>query len=393
MYPSLKIAGLIAAASLVLAACGGSPTEPPPVCSITLSPATADFGATGGSGSVTVNAPAGCSWTAVAGAAWITITGGASGTGPGSVAYSLSANGGSDQRSGPLTIGGQTMTVRQQGRTAATCTYTLSHDRQDFGPGGGSGAFTVSTASECAWSATSHAPWTVITGGNQGNGPGTVEYTVSANPGIPGRDTTIVVAETAFEVRQAGDTSGCEYSLTPVTFNVCMPNGTVQATLTTQASCPWTAAPDSSWIALPGGESGSGSAVLSMTYSDNFDAPRDGIVMVRWPTPTAGQNIRLSQAGCTYGVSRTDMSFPSAGGTGTFDVVQQSIHIECGGATQDRCQWTAQSSVPWIVISSSMPQTGDNPVAFTVAPTDTAQARTGQIRVRDKTVTISQAGR
>jgi hypothetical protein len=393
MYPSLKIAGLIAAASLVLSTCGGSPTQPPPVCTVTLSAATADFGASGGSGSVTVNAPAGCSWSAVAGAGWITITGGASGNGPGSVSYSISANGGTDQRSAPVTIGGQTVSVRQQGRTATTCTYTLSHDRQDFGPGGGSGSFMVSTAAECAWSAVSQAPWVVITGGGQGNGNGKVDYTVSANSGIPGRDTTIAFAGTTFEIRQAGDTSSCEYSLTPVTLNVCMPNGTVQATLTTQASCPWTAAADRPWIALPGSESGSGSAVLSMTYTDNFDAPRDGMVMVRWPTPTAGQNIRLSQAGCTYGVSRTDMSFPSAGGTGTFDVVQQSIPIECGGATQDRCQWTAQSTVPWIVITSSMPRTGDNPVAFTVAANDTAQARTGQITVRDRTVTINQAGR
>jgi hypothetical protein len=63
----------------------------------------------------------------------------------------------------------------------------------------------------------------------------------------------------------------------------------------------------------------------------------------------------------------------------------------CGGATQDRCLWTAVSDVPWITITSSMPRTGDNPVAFTVAA-NTGAARTGRITVRDRVVSITQAG-
>jgi hypothetical protein len=72
-------------------------------------------------------------------------------------------------------------------------------------------------------------------------------------------------------------------------------------------------------------------------------------------------------------------------------VVQQSIPIICGGALQDRCIWSAVSDVPWITITSSMPRTGDNPVAFTVAANPGA-ARTGRITVRDKVVVITQAG-
>lgn len=394
MHPWLKSAILLSAISSGAASCGGdSPSGPSPVCNITISPPSADFGSGSGSGTASVNAPAGCSWTATAGASWITITGGASGSGAGSVAYALSANTASELRTGALTIGGQTHTVRQQGRTAESCSYTLSHDRQDFGPASDSGSFTVSTAAECGWSATSDSPWVVITGGGQRKGSGKVDYTVGANPEVPGRDAMISVADRMFEVRQAGDVTRCEYTLTPVTFDVCMPNGIVQATLTTQASCPWTASTSASWISLPGGGSGSGPALISMAFPANYDAPRDGVVMVRWPTATAGQNIRLAQAGCTYGVSTPSLNFGSAGGAGTFDVLQQSIPTECGGATQDRCVWTAQTSVSWIVVTSSMPRTGDNPVTFTVAPNDATQPRTGQITVRDKTVTITQAGR
>jgi hypothetical protein len=115
--------------------------------------------------------------------------------------------------------------------------------------------------------------------------------------------------------------------------------------------------------------------------------------MVRWPTVTAGQNVRIAQAGCSYGVSPSAFSLGASAGSGTFQVVQQSLPIVCGGATQDACLWTATSTVPWITITTMMPRRGDNPVSFTVAANDGTQPRTGQIQVRDRTVTITQAGR
>jgi hypothetical protein len=114
--------------------------------------------------------------------------------------------------------------------------------------------------------------------------------------------------------------------------------------------------------------------------------------MVRWPTATAGQNLQVSQAGCYYSVSTAAMNFAAAGGTGQFSVVQMSDPITCGGPLQNGCLWTAQANVPWITINTSMPQTGDNPVSFTVAANPTAAARTGRITVRDKVVQITQSG-
>ena len=393
MRRSLRAAAGIAAMSFAVTTCGGdSPTTPAPVCTIAISPSSADYGAGGGTGSVSVNTGPGCAWSASAAASWITITGGASGSGSGTVTYSLAANSSTEIRNGTLSVGGQAVTVRQQGRSPVSCTYELSHPLADYGPGGGSGSFTITTAGECRWSAASDSLWVTIDSGAQGSGNGTVTYAVGSNTAASGRDAMISVADRSFEVRQAGNVTQCEYSLTPVQFDACMPAGTVQATLTTQASCPWTATPDASWITLPGGGSGSGPAVISLTFSENYDAPRNGLVMVRWPTPTAGQNIRVAQAGCTYGVSPSAFTVTSAGTSSSFNVVQQSLPVTCGGATQDRCVWTAVSSVPWITITSSMPKSGDNPVAFTVQANGAPQPRTGQIRVRDQIVTVTQAG-
>jgi hypothetical protein len=178
-----------------------------------------------------------------------------------------------------------------------------------------------------------------------------------------------------------------------VSLSPCMPGGTAVATVTTSPSCPWTATSGASWLGLSSASSGTGTAPVTIAYSDNYDAPREGVVMVRWPTPTAGQNIHVAQAGCRYAVSRPALDMVAAGGTGTFDVIQQSDPSTCGGATQDRCVWTARSEVPWITITSSMPRSGDNPVAFVVAANTGTSARTGTITVRDKVVTITQSGR
>jgi uncharacterized protein (TIGR03437 family) len=62
---------------------------------------------------VGVNTTSGCTWTAASNASWITVQSGASGSGSGTVAYSVTANTGATQRAGTLTVAGQTFTVTE----------------------------------------------------------------------------------------------------------------------------------------------------------------------------------------------------------------------------------------------------------------------------------------
>jgi glucose/arabinose dehydrogenase len=83
-------------------------------CTFAITPTSANFTRTGGTGSVSVTAPGGCAWTAASNASWITITSGASGNGNGTVAYSVGPYGGPPKkRTGTMTIAGQTFTVQQ----------------------------------------------------------------------------------------------------------------------------------------------------------------------------------------------------------------------------------------------------------------------------------------
>jgi hypothetical protein len=320
------------------------------------------------------------------------VTAGATGSGPGSVAYTVSANQGAESRTGSLAIGDQRHSLTQQGRTPPTCSYDVSPGSADFGKDSSSGTFTVTAPAGCSWTATTSASWLTITAGSQGSGNGAVTYDVTRNTEIAERSGAILVANRRFAVRQSGDAGICQYSVTPVEARPCLTGGSVTVTLTTQPACPWTASANVPWLTVPAG-AGNGSAVFPVTFSNNYEAPRAGIVMVRWPTPTAGQNIHVAQAGCLYAVSKSAFDFLATGGSGTFDVIQQSDPITCGSATQDRCVWSAVSSVAWITVTSSMPRAGDNPVAFVIAPNDSASLRTGTITVRDKVVTVTQAGK
>ena len=84
-------------------------------CTYSISPLSANFGSASGSGSITVTTQTGCSWVVSNLPPWISITSGASGTGNGTVNYSVSANTGTSTRQAQLSIGGQLFTIIQAG--------------------------------------------------------------------------------------------------------------------------------------------------------------------------------------------------------------------------------------------------------------------------------------
>ena len=85
-------------------------------CTYALNSISQSVSVDGGGGSVGVTAGITCAWTAVPQVAWISITAGASGSGAGTVSYSVQPNPGGVPRSGAITIAGQTFTVNQGAR-------------------------------------------------------------------------------------------------------------------------------------------------------------------------------------------------------------------------------------------------------------------------------------
>ena len=177
------------------------------ICTYSLSPGSASPGAGLTTGTLTVTAGTGCAWTATSNATWITITAGASGTGNGTVGYSVAANGGA-ARTGTLTVGGQTFTVTQAaGGGTSGCSYSVSPTDIHATAVGLSSTLLVFTNSGCAWttSVPSGVTWITL---NPIPAAARGRWAIRLWP-IPGaaRNTTLTVAGVAVTVEQDGPSS------------------------------------------------------------------------------------------------------------------------------------------------------------------------------------------
>lgn len=83
-------------------------------------PFSQSFDAVGGRGTLQVTPFGGCSWSAVSESPWIAVTSGWSGSGPGTVTYSVAPNLDSSPRSGTLRVGTTSFRVDQSAGTSTT---------------------------------------------------------------------------------------------------------------------------------------------------------------------------------------------------------------------------------------------------------------------------------
>jgi len=93
-------------------------------CSYALSASSANIATAGGNGSFNVTAGSGCAWAATPSAGWIHISSGASGSGNGTVGFSVDANAAS-ARSGTITVQDQTFTINQAGSGSSGYSHWL----------------------------------------------------------------------------------------------------------------------------------------------------------------------------------------------------------------------------------------------------------------------------
>lgn len=378
------------ACCVLLTACHDSPPAAPS-CASTVSSQTTTFTATGGSGAVTITTGASCVWTASADSAWVSFTGATSGTGPATVPFTVASNGETTTRRATLTVGGQPLTLSQEGR--APCQFAATPSSFDLAAAGGSGTVRVTTTAGCAWTATSSDAWVTIGSGTAGTGSGTVMFSAAAQTAQASRQATLTVAGQSIVVRQAGAAPtppppACEYSVSPVEVTEHWHATGFLLTIATGSGCSWTASPAEPWIDL-GRSSGEGAATIQVSFLPfTDDATRRAAIQVRWPTPTAGQNVWVTQEGCRYGFDTTPVSVPAGGGAYRVNVVTQAISSSCSIG----CPWTAQSNASWIRVTSSMPRAGDDAFSFEVE-SNAGGVRSGLIAVAGRTLAVQQAAR
>lgn len=340
-------------------------------CTYGIAPMTEHFGSSGGSDSVSVTAPDGCDWTATTTDGWIDITSGESGSGDGTVNYTVEANPNPSLRSGSITIAGLPFTVIQDG---TICVYSIDPLSAHFGSAGGSDSVSVTTGDGCDWTATAADTWIDITSGDTGSGDGTVNYTVAPNPNPSLRTGTITIAGLPLTVIQDGNL--CGYSIDPVSAHFGSAGGSDGVSVTAPDGCDWTATTNDSWIDVTSGDTGSGDGTVGYAVAPNPNPSlRTGKILI------AGLNCTVIQDGtvCTYGVDPLSGHFPDAGGSDSISVT-----------APDGCDWTATTADGWIGITSGSSGSGDGTAEYTVDPNPDFTLRTGKILIAGLNYTVTQ---
>ena len=362
-------------ATLTVAGQAFSVNQDAATCAFTINPSSASLNNQANTGAVSVTAiPAACSWNATSNAGWLSILSGSSGTGNGSVSYSVPANPDPTPRNAVLTVAGQAFPVTQAG---SDCSFTLSPTSSSPTAAGGSLSLAVQTSHvSCAWSAVSNSPWITISPPASGTGSGTVSYTVAANPGLTERIGSLVVGGTEFHVTQAGDT--CRFTVDPLTlsFDASTHFGVI-AVSASHSACTWTASSPAPWIAVTSGESATGSGNVAITVAVN------SATQARTANLTvAGNTVRVDQDGlaCAYSLSSESAAVDALGGTLSVNVLANT-----GG-----CGWTGVSNAAWITVTGGS-GSGNGSVAFGVAANPNLVERTGTLTIAGRTFTVTQA--
>ncbi len=142
----------------------------------------------------------------------------------------------------------------------APCSFRLSTHDQAFGAAGGTAAVVVTTALGCDWTATTDEPWIHVTAGGAGSGPGTVSFTVDANPSMSSRLGLMTIADGGqrFAVDQSGAGAACVYTVT-----VTPAPAAGRVAVSAPAGCQWTAQSETPGVAVVRGSRGVGDGVVT----------------------------------------------------------------------------------------------------------------------------------
>ncbi len=400
-----------------------------------ISPGSQNFNAAGGNGSIAVTAQS--AWTAASNNGWITINSGASGTGNGTVVYSVAQNNTGAQRSGTITIAGQTFTVTQDACAVGFAPSSVTHSS-----GGGNFTVNVSAPAGCGWTAASNSAWITINAGASGSGDGTISYTVSLNTVMTQRTGSLTIAGQTLNVTQNAcpDSSDLIYDDEITSgggsggYNVVrMTPPSYPATLThvqIYLNNSWGATGRSFNIIAGKNTDGDENIVgsIQQTVAVNSGTERNkyvsfalttpititqGDFVVGFQVPTAGGFFPLefetvAPTGRSYWSGDNGATFNKDTGAdykirgqyqtycqqGSISAISPPNYNNSGGSGTVNIRatgaWSAHSNNFWITVTSGT--SGNGILSYTVAPNDTGEARTGTITIAGQVFVIYQAG-
>ena len=339
-------------------------------CSYSVSPGNASVGNAAGAGTINLNSPSGCNWTASSSDTWLRPAD-TTGSGATAIGYSYDANPNASSRSGSIQIGTATFNVTQ----SAACGFTLVPSSQTISASANTGTIAITaTSTSCSRTAVSDASWLTISSGGSGTGNGTIAWSAAVNNTPNDRVAHISIGDVTFTLQQNG--GSCVYQLSPSSGTVASIGGSGTFNLST--ACTWQATSNADWLTVSSATSGTGNAQIAWSAIAN---PTAQVRSASIAIGTAVFTVSQAASACSVGLSISLFSAPTEGGQGSIDIT-----------APPGCNWTATSSVAWITFQSAAIGAGDGSVTFAAAANPNATTRTGNILINNRTVTVTQPG-
>lgn len=353
----------------------------PPLCSYALGLGQISYNIPSSAGSYQVNVttsgggPGGCPWqpTVTQGSSQVTLTYSAGATSSGTFSFAVGNNSSSSQQTYQISVGGQTITVTQNGTSSSgTCTSETLAFVQSFPTPGATvtagSSYRLQVAASCVPSPPSALSVTIVISGLIGQATYNAtsgNYEFVWTPSASSANTTVSIAAVAIEgtvsastpsfpVTVAGSSSGCSVSVSPAQVNLGS-LGTppaAQFSVTAGSGCSWNASTTSSFLSVASPASGTGNGTVTYTVAKASPGQSGAIVV----TPSSG-------TGATFTVNIV---------TPTLALSSSAPSSSCGspGTQKYFGQASSLTIYPWL---ASAPGTGSDVISVQVFLTGGAQ--------------------
>jgi hypothetical protein len=304
-YLGAYVIAVVLSAGALLPGCETSSTisqGPNPVkCRVTLA-APPPLDAAGGAGSLAVTAPPECAWDAATNAGWISALSPASGQGSGTVSFRVAANDSASPRDDVIVVNDEQARVSQR----APCRFEISPMSYGTGASGGSSTLSITTPTDCVWTAAADVSWITVASPAAGSGNGSVGFAVAPSREDVRRG-SIVVANERMVVTQASGVPPpppppppppqpppppppvCMYSLSRTSDFVAFNEGGGSVTVYTTSTCRWTVVSNAAWLLIASATSGTGNGGIDYRYATNPGPLRVGTLTISGLTFTVTQ--------------------------------------------------------------------------------------------------------
>jgi len=348
-------------------------------CPFLVSPVSNSLGVGGGTGTFSIDTDPTCNWTLQSDQSWARVTSATNGTGDATVNYTVDPNPTTSIRTAKIVVAGsdQVHTITQAG---VPCTYAIAAtSTTSFPSTGGTGTIGVTSLDGCPWTAQADKTWIEFPLGASGIGSGTLTYDVQANPTTSSRTAKITVPGAPGEIMVTQNGITCNYIFGASSVSVPGSGGNLSVSVIAPSPCFWTVSSDQAWLQITANGSGTGTKTLQYTVLPNETlTPRTGTLSINGTEEEF--TVVQGSAVCSYDFAPDSANFVASGGVG-------SVSLD----TAAPCPWSAVSDQPWLVVTSSQPNTGDATINFTVLASTSALPRVGHITVGDAQFTVNQA--